>query len=376
MSPSSRIALTVSLVLGSTVATLVLATADHDRLIVGYGARVEDLSLAVAAHPGEVELRHRLAEALLERGAWAPAERTYDRLLRQRPSDAIARMRRGAIRFVQGRNSAAIDDLTAGIAASAAPPWDAWAWLGAALARDGQIDAAVEALERSVALYPSSAATRIELAHALEQRGELDAAAHHLAIGLSLDPLRADAAPLRARLTVLRDTLGIDDAAVPGVDATRVPVHPAHGIYAVDIAFDAGVDARLAIDTGASRTTLTRTMAWTLGLEDVPPLRHEHFLTAAGPVTLPIHAIDGAAIGAAHLGALEVAVCDACGGPGLDGLLGLDSLDGFRVTLDPERAEVVLERTTVTHPWQRPDRPMSAALLPHGARFDPAAWQP
>jgi len=376
VSVRARIALTVSLTLASVVAMIVLATSYRDAVLVGYGTRVEDLSRAVVAHPDEAELRHRLAEALLERGAWVPAEQTYDRLLRAHPHDAVARMRRGAIRFVQGRNQAAIEDLTAGIAASAAPPWDAWAWLGAAHAREGDVDAAIDALEQSVTLYPSSASTRVELAHALEQRGELDAASHHLAIALSLDPLRPDAAPLRARLTTLRDAIGVPDDPVPGVDATRAPLHGAHGIWAIDVAFDAGIDGRLAIDTGASRTTLTRTLAWTLGLEHEAPLRHEHFLTAAGPVTLPIYAIDGAAIGGAHLGALEVAVCDACGGPGLDGLLGLDSLAGFRVTLDPERAHVVLERTTVTHPWQRPDRPMSAALLPHGARIDPAAWQP
>lgn len=107
-----------------------------------------------------------------------------------------------------------------------------------------------------------------------------------------------------------------------------------------------------AIDTGTSMTTIARTFANELGVRNLMPAGSA--LDGTGQkLAIEVGALDGFAVGDVDLEAVPVLVVDDAalrlrdlyGGPERvpRGVLGLDLLAAFRMTLDPERQSVVLE---------------------------------
>lgn len=107
-----------------------------------------------------------------------------------------------------------------------------------------------------------------------------------------------------------------------------------------------------AIDTGTSMTTIARSFADELGVRNLMPAGKA--LDGTGQtLAIDVAAIDGFTVGDVELGAVPVLVVDDValrlrdlfGGPDRvpRGVLGLDMLAAFRMTLDPERQSVVLE---------------------------------
>lgn len=119
--------------------------------------------------------------------------------------------------------------------------------------------------------------------------------------------------------------------------------------------FVCGTAGRLrpfAIDTGTSMTTVARTLADELGVRNRMP--GGIALDGAGKeLPIEVGAVDAFAVGDVDLGSVPVLIVDdaamrlrdAHGGPERvpRGVLGLDLLAAFRMTLDPERQSVVLE---------------------------------
>lgn len=246
---------------------------DRPEIIWGHGVVVQELSADVAADPRNVELRHRLAEALVRAGALDEAERAYSAVLRLSPDDAFARMRRGALRVALADLPGGAADLEAGIAATGAAPWDAWAWLGAARLRMGDEAGAVDALEHAGALYPDDATVRLNLFAALDALERDAEAIPHLAAALELAPGLPDARALRSRLSALRRTAGLDDTPVPGVDTITLPLRRNGDLLVITALIDDVVEVELAVDTGASTTVVTPRVAAALGLDDAEALR-------------------------------------------------------------------------------------------------------
>lgn len=119
--------------------------------------------------------------------------------------------------------------------------------------------------------------------------------------------------------------------------------------------FVCGVAGRLrpfAIDTGSSMTTVARTFADELGVRNRLP--GGFALDGAGrELAIEVGAVDAFAVGDVDLGSIPVLIVDDAalrlrdlhGGPERvpRGVLGLDLLAAFRMTIDPERQSVVLE---------------------------------
>jgi predicted aspartyl protease len=109
----------------------------------------------------------------------------------------------------------------------------------------------------------------------------------------------------------------------------------------------------LAIDTGTSMTTLSRTLATELGVQARTPAGTA--LDGTGrAVAVEVGILDGMMIGAVGVGAWPVLVVaddalalrDLHGGPSRTpaGVVGLDLLSAFRLSIDPERSSIVVER--------------------------------
>lgn len=98
-------------------------------------------------------------------------------------------------------------------------------------------------------------------------------------------------------------------------------------------------------DTGATFTTLDRGALQKLGVEipaDAPTAR---FQTANGQVESPMVLLDRIWLGDRAIDGVTVAVCDDCSQESTVGLLGLNVTNQFRVEVDHEAQEIVLEAT-------------------------------
>lgn len=102
-------------------------------------------------------------------------------------------------------------------------------------------------------------------------------------------------------------------------------------------------DARLIVDTGASHTILSHKLALQLGLLSEPQSGSVTMHTVGGTVQAPLARIKSIRIGEAEVANSFVVIHDLPDSPGLvEGLLGLDALQHFQVTLDPGKGLLVL----------------------------------
>jgi clan AA aspartic protease (TIGR02281 family) len=105
---------------------------------------------------------------------------------------------------------------------------------------------------------------------------------------------------------------------------------------------------RLLVDTGCAITSLTSEAAQRLGLDRSHFTGRRTVFTAAGTtMTVPTGRLGSLRLGAAELRNIEVALVDLPASVNIDGLLGVNVLDRFRVTFEFRRATLVL----------RPERP-------------------
>lgn len=105
------------------------------------------------------------------------------------------------------------------------------------------------------------------------------------------------------------------------------------GIFVVE-ALVQGHEARLIVDTGASLTVLAQEFLEASGLQ----LEEEGTLTArtaGGARTFKTATVGELGIGGRSVEELRVAICDECGMPGSDGLLGLDVQEPLGLSLFP-----------------------------------------
>lgn len=105
------------------------------------------------------------------------------------------------------------------------------------------------------------------------------------------------------------------------------------GIFVVD-ALVQGHEARLIVDTGASLTVLARDFVEAAGLH----LEEEGSLTArtaGGARTFRTATVSALEVGGRSVEELRIAICDECGMPGSDGLLGLDVQEPLGISLFP-----------------------------------------
>ncbi len=131
----------------------------------------------------------------------------------------------------------------------------------------------------------------------------------------------------------------IPEAPAPGaaVAPTIVPIQVVGQSTFVSVRVDARLeDALFLLDTGASLTMLTPLFAKRLALV-VPADARRKELTAFGglKVSVPLITVSRLAVGTAVVENLTVGVYDAIPDSRvIDGILGLDFLKGFKLTLD------------------------------------------
>ena len=100
---------------------------------------------------------------------------------------------------------------------------------------------------------------------------------------------------------------------------------------------------QLLVDTGSIVTALTPEAVTRVGLDRQRFTGQRRIFTAAGTSeTLPTGRVASLKLGGAELRGVEVALLDLPSGLRIDGLLGLNVLERFRVTFEFRRAALVL----------------------------------
>ncbi len=108
-----------------------------------------------------------------------------------------------------------------------------------------------------------------------------------------------------------------------------------------DVSFERRVEARCIVDTGASYTALPHWAAGELGISENDQ-RMVKIATASGVREVPVVTLNAVGLGHLEVGPIEVLILDLPHGPGEKamGLLGMNFLRHFHVTMDRDRKEI------------------------------------
>jgi gag-polyprotein putative aspartyl protease len=137
-------------------------------------------------------------------------------------------------------------------------------------------------------------------------------------------------------------SMTVAPSSLPGSAARKtitVPVAMNGSSVVVPVTLNGVVRANLALDTGATITVVSRRIARSLALS---PLGTSKVGTVGGMVTLPLARLASLKVGDAEVQDLIVSIHDFSPDPRIEGLLGLDFLKNFHVSLDVRRNLLVL----------------------------------
>ncbi|HIK23172.1 MAG: TIGR02281 family clan AA aspartic protease [Cyanobacteria bacterium J003] len=109
------------------------------------------------------------------------------------------------------------------------------------------------------------------------------------------------------------------------------------GIPVIQVTFNQRLQFEMLVDSGASMTVITRSMARALGITPAQVVDNRVFYTANGQVVLPVVYVQSISVGGFHRKQLPVAVA----GPEMRiGLLGQDFLQHFDVSLRQDHIQL------------------------------------
>lgn len=118
-----------------------------------------------------------------------------------------------------------------------------------------------------------------------------------------------------------------------------VPVETTGSSVIVSVTLNRAMRANLILDTGATTTMVSRRIASELGLRTVA---YRTGITVGGVIRRPIARLRSLKVGEAEIQNLLVSVHDFHPNPRIEGLLGLDFLSRFHVSLDSRKQQLVL----------------------------------
>lgn len=124
-----------------------------------------------------------------------------------------------------------------------------------------------------------------------------------------------------------------------GSSTITVPVVMNGASVIVPVTFNGALTANLVLDTGATVTVVSRRIASNLALRT---LGASKVGTVGGVITVPLARLGSLKVGEAEVHDLVVSIHDFSADPRIEGLLGLDFLKRFHVSLDARRRLLIL----------------------------------
>jgi len=164
------------------------------------GKSVEAISIggrAVQVRPNDAQAHNNLGRCFLAARRLSEASGAFIHAIRLQPTFSAAFYNLGKTLQLEGKDGEAARSFAQ--AASLAPNLENLLALGQMLLTLCDFERAKECAQRSVQLYPDSAAAHLLLCGALTEVNEIDAADLHLTLAIELDPNRREALQLAAR---------------------------------------------------------------------------------------------------------------------------------------------------------------------------------
>ncbi|MDM8563697.1 retropepsin-like aspartic protease [Candidatus Marithioploca araucensis] len=125
--------------------------------------------------------------------------------------------------------------------------------------------------------------------------------------------------------------------------ADRIPgISGYKGLLTVPCQISEIYHGRFLVDTGATLTVISQRFAHEMKLDIVPPIRQIQIASAHQVAQTPLVRLDSLQVGDKKVNHLEVLIIDLPVALRVDGLLGVNFLDKFRVTFEFDQATLVL----------------------------------
>ena len=133
--------------------------------------------------------------------------------------------------------------------------------------------------------------------------------------------------------------IGLSTPASAHRGAVAVQIKFVAGAVLVPVTFNGSTTANLVLDTGATRTMITPVVA---GKLRIPYTGTSSLRGIGGTVQAQTAHVDSVKVGDAVVGKMPIVVHDPFGHAGFEGLLGMDFLGHFQVSVDPAKGLLLL----------------------------------
>ena len=118
------------------------------------------------------------------------------------------------------------------------------------------------------------------------------------------------------------------------------------GVWVADVEINDLYEVNLIVDTGASSTAFSSELAFDIGLSPDSRYGTATVSTASGNSEAWIGLVESIKLGEAERTNVRVFVMENLGGNGIDGLLGLNFLNGFNWKIDQQAGHLILRPKT------------------------------
>ena len=202
-----------------------------------------------------------------------------------------------------------------------------------AYVQDNDPESAVAFYQDLLLKRPDSAQLHLGLIRSIIRTGDIDSAL----TALDSVPNAADHLGKIARLREMA-------LASRPANGTLAPLRRAGNGFIVEARINASVRVNLLIDTGASLTIIRPQALRRAGIGSNQINSIRTLLTAGGDVKTPIYQLDSLSVGGETVARIDVGSIDLSGLKGIDGLLGMNYLSHFKITVNQDKPAILLLR--------------------------------
>ena len=338
-----RVSLTLLIAVIVTAASaFYVSQSDLNRKMRLYGPYADEilrLQEIVAQDQCNVDANTQLVELLMRSTNFATASRTAERVVERCPTTLPAL---NALFFVQKRSldHRGAADTAEEIIRFAPHRPEGYAFRALAHQAAGHLNAAADDFTIALRLNPQLLDVPINLANVLERLGRHCEAAHPLEHALNIYPGLENRHEIERRIDRLRSQ-GECTLERRGAGTVELNFDRKEEVILVDGLINREHPARFILDTGASSVVISTALASRAGIEDSGKLTPVFVQTAGGIVNAFPSRLSEIAIGDVTVADMPVLVCDTMGND-VDGLLGINFLRRFHVTLDHASGKITV----------------------------------
>jgi clan AA aspartic protease (TIGR02281 family) len=221
-------------------------------------------------------------------------------------------------------------------------------------------DQSSEYLQKIIALVPDSIEFRIQLAEVYWKQNNLSDTLSEYEKLESIVEDAEDKEFVKTRIEELRELMDdittedvnsipqssdirdeVYDEESPNIDTVTLIRRGEH--FLVPVIFNDALETSLAIDTGASITTVSSELMTQLGINTYELSEYIKLTTAAGIINAPVAYISKIQVGMFYIENLRIAIVQSFPMINTSGLLGMDFLNNFRFSIDTVDQVLILE---------------------------------